>query len=134
MSGNDEVNDEEALEHVEGKWIALWDMCIVKYIVDVAIEQERVWEETMDDTPATEDDARNGGVEPVQVNTKLLLDIEVLVSRLVAKASQLIGNFTTNLAENWMSIRCKLEGGKVINRSQSGSWAFRVWVLASEKT
>ena len=79
----------------------------------------------MDDTPATEDDARNGGVEPVQVDPKLLLDIEVLVSRLVAKASQLIGNFTTNLAENWMSIRCKFEGGKVINRSQSGSWEFR---------
>ena len=31
MSGNDEVNDDEALEDVEGKWIALWDMCIVKY-------------------------------------------------------------------------------------------------------
>lgn len=91
----------------------------------MAIEQERIWEETMDDTLATEDDARNGGPAPLQVDPKLLHDIEVLVSRLVAKAGQLIGNFTTNLAENWMSIRCKFEGGKVINRSQSGSWEFR---------
>lgn len=49
-------------------------------------------------------------------------DIQVLlVSRLVGKAHQLIKNFTTNLAENWMQIRCKFDGGKVINRSQSGS-------------
>jgi len=49
-------------------------------------------------------------------------DIQVLlVSRLVGKAHQLIKNFTTNLAENWMQIRCTFDGGKVINRSQSGS-------------
>ena len=44
---------------------------------------------------------------------------------LVAKASQLIGNETTNLAECWMHIRSKFDGGKVINRSQSGSWEHR---------
>ena len=27
--------------------------------------------------------------------------------------------------ENWMNIRCKYDGGKVINRSQGGSWEFR---------
>lgn len=49
----------------------------------------------------------------------------MLVSRLVEKAPQLIGNLTTNLAEAWMHIRCKFDGGKVINRSQSGSWQYR---------
>ena len=48
-----------------------------------------------------------------------------LVSRLASKASQLIGNFTTNLAENWMNIRAKFDGGKMFNRSQAGSWEFR---------
>jgi len=38
---------------------------------------------------------------------------------------QLIGNHTTNLAECWMHIRAKFDGGKVINRSQSGSWEHR---------
>ena len=33
-----------------------------------------------------------------------------------------IGNFTTNLAESWMHIRSKFDGGKQINRSQAGSW------------
>ena len=44
---------------------------------------------------------------------------------MVAKASQLIGNKTTNLAECWMHIRSKFDGGKVVNRSQSGSWEHR---------
>ena len=35
------------------------------------------------------------------------------------------GNFTTNLAESWTHIRAKFDGGKVINRSQSGSWEAR---------
>ena len=36
-----------------------------------------------------------------------------------------IGNFTTNLAEGYMHIRSKFDGGKQINRSQSGSWEAR---------
>ena len=44
------------------------------------------------------------------------------MGRLVAKAGQLIGNFTTNLAECWMHMGTKFDGGKVINRSQSGSF------------
>ena len=37
----------------------------------------------------------------------------------------LIGNFTTNLAESWMHIRTKFDGGKQINRSQAGGWMGR---------
>ena len=69
----------------------------------------------MDDTPVTEEDARKSGATPTQVYRRLLLDISVTVSRLVAKA----------VAKNSMSIRCKFEGGKVVNRSLSGSWEFR---------
>ena len=67
-------------------------------------------------------DARQGGLTPTKVNEKMLHDIQAVLSRLVAKASQLLGNNTTNLAECWMHIRTKFDGGKVINRSQSGSW------------
>ncbi len=52
-------------------------------------------------------------------------DVQELVSRLVSKARRLIKNTTTNLAENWMQIRCKFDGGKVVNRIQSGSFQFR---------
>ena len=37
----------------------------------------------------------------------------------------ILGNFTTNLAEAWLHMRCKFDGGKQINRSQSGSWQVR---------
>jgi len=55
----------------------------------------------------------------------MMADIQTALSRLVAKAGQLIGNFTTNLAECWMLICTKFDGGKVINRSQSGSFQHR---------
>ena len=35
------------------------------------------------------------------------------------------GNFTTNLAESYMHVRSKFNGGKQINRSQKGSWQSR---------
>lgn len=55
----------------------------------------------------------------------MIHDIQAAIGRLVSKVTQLIGNETTNLAECWMHIRTKFEGGKVINRSQSGSWEHR---------
>ena len=51
-----------------------------------------------------------------------MIDIQKQVSRLVAKAGQLIGNFTTNLAESWMHMRTKFEGGKVINHKSVPEW------------
>ena len=61
-----------------------------------------------------------------EVGTLPLIDyLQLVLSRLVAKAEQLVDNVTTNLAEAWMHIRSKFDGGKVINRSQSGSWEHR---------
>ena len=85
-------------------------------------DQERQWRETVTDTLAIESEPRRGGLTPTEVAPKLLHDISVALSRLVAKSKQIIGNHTTNLAECWMHIRAKFDGGKVINRSQSGSW------------
>ena len=84
-----------------------------------------MWEQALDDSPSTVADALNGEKSPIQVNQKLMHDIQVIVSRLVAKAPQLIDNLTTNGAEAWMHVRSKFDGGKVINRSQSGSWNHR---------
>ena len=89
------------------------------------VDQETLWRETLVDDPATETDCRRGEQNHTIVSQQLLHDVQALVSRLVAKASQLLGNFTTNIAESWMHIRSKYDGGKVINRSQSGSWGYR---------
>ncbi len=81
----------------------------------------------------TQNDARLGNHTPIKASVELQHDIQVVLARLVAKAGQLIGNETTNLAECWMHIRCKFDGGKVINRSQSGSWEHRCMGLGSSK-
>ena len=68
-------------------------------------------------------DARRGGISTsMSIDPKMMTDIQIAVSRLIGKASQLLGNFTTNLAETWMYMRMKFDGGKVINRSLSGSF------------
>jgi hypothetical protein len=87
--------------------------------------QERLWAETTADDPTTEEDARRGGQTPTEINPRLLHDIQTALTRLVRKAHQLVENVTTNIAESWMHIRSKYDGGKVINRSQSGSWEHR---------
>ena len=40
-----------------------------------------------------------------------LHDIEAARDRIVAKAAQLVQNKTTNITENFISIRCKMDGG-----------------------
>ena len=85
--------------------------------------QEMLWRDTLaDDNPSVEREIRQGGLTPTEVDEKLLYEIQAVLSRLVGKAHQLLGDSTTNLAKCWMHIRTKFDGGKVINRSQSGSW------------
>ena len=41
------------------------------------------------------------------------------------RQANLLAISLTNLAEYWVGVWCKFDGGKVVNRSQSGSWEFR---------
>ena len=91
------------------------------HILDIVTRQQILWEETTRE----EASSRTAKLKPTEIDKKLMHDVQMLVSRLVEKAPQLIDNFTTNLAEAWMHIRSKFDGGKVINRSQSGSWQHR---------
>ena len=63
----------------------------------------------------------------VHVENAMIKDVSRLLSRLADKSDRLIGNFTTNLAEAWMNIRMKLDGGKVVNRCHRGSWHARCY-------
>ena len=74
------------------------------------IAMERVWM-----TPEKRKKPHAGEETPLNVSPQLLHNVQVLVSRLAAKSKQLIGNDTTNLAEAWMHIRCKFDGGKFMN-------------------
>ena len=95
------------------------------FTIDIISDQELLWQQTITDDPATEIQARQGGNCAINYNPQLMHNLQLLVGRLVSKASQLIENSTTNLAESWMHIRCKYDGAKVVNRSQSGSWEHR---------
>ena len=57
----------------------------------------------------------------------LFFRIQRAGDRLVSMASQLISNSTTNLAECYMNIRCKFEGGKFYNRIQRGDFQHRCY-------
>ena len=88
-------------------------------IEDILQEQEQAWRDATDDSD----------LEAVQsideinssVDERMMCDI----NRLVGRLDLLLGNFTTNLCECWMHIRTKFDGGKQINRIQSGSWQHR---------
>ena len=42
-----------------------------------------------------------------------MIDIFFYLNRLSEKSDSLMGNLTSNLAESWMHIMCKFDGGKV---------------------
>ncbi len=63
----------------------------------------------------------------VDLESELLADVSVLLQRLADKADRLIGNFTSNIAEAWMNIRAKFDGGKMYNRSNRSSWHARCY-------
>ena len=86
-----------------------------------------MWNETLTDDPATEKETRRGGLFPTDIDNKMYRDIQVPLGRLAAKASQLIGNQTTNLAECWMHIRSKFDGGKSSIGHKVGLGNIAVW-------
>ena len=64
---------------------------------------------------------------------ELINDVLVILNKVADKSDRLLGNFTTNLAESWMAIRAKFDGGKVINRCNRGSWNTRCYGGALRK-
>ena len=66
----------------------------------------------------------------VDIAADMLIDISVLLDRMASKATRFLENVTTNLAENWMSIRCKFDGGKQFNCCNRGSWNTRCYGAA----
>ena len=73
-------------------------------------------------------DCRTAGAPHVfltDVDDELMFRIKRAGDPLVTKAASLIENRTSNLAECFMSLRTKMDGGKVVNRVQSGSFQHR---------
>ena len=61
------------------------------------------------------------------VHVNLFKDVSAILDRVANKSPRLIENTTTNLAECWMHMRTKLDGGKVYNLCNRGSWHTRCY-------
>ena len=91
-----------------------------------AVESQAIEEaasETREDKVCKE--AGNPGSSITDVDDVLLFHIKRAGDMLVAKASSLIENCTSNVAEWFMSVRAKMDGGKMFNRIKSGSFEHR---------
>ncbi|XP_060568496.1 uncharacterized protein LOC132727107 [Ruditapes philippinarum] len=98
---------------------------------DIIISQCEYWTDSVKKYSESEIEMlRKGGktISPKNFNIEeLLRDIFLFLNRLSEKANRLIGNFTSNLAESWMSIKCKFEGGKMFNKCFRGSFYARCY-------
>jgi hypothetical protein len=76
-----------------------------------------------------EDEARgaNASCNRRNIPDDLFFRILRAGDRLVSMAPQLISNSTSNIAESFMNIRCKFDGGKFYNRIQRGSFQHRMY-------
>lgn len=76
-----------------------------------------------------ENEARGGDntVNASDIPDQLFFMIQRAGDKLISNAPALITNSTSNLAECFMGIRCKFDGGKVYNRNQRGSFHHRCY-------
>ncbi|XP_062575148.1 uncharacterized protein LOC134237079 isoform X2 [Saccostrea cucullata] len=88
-------------------------------------EQVQFWE---DGTSAEDmEKSRYGSFDFQNVEQFIIQDVSLLLRRIAEKAERLIGNATTNIAESWMHIRSKFDGGKIHNLCQRASWHVRCY-------
>ena len=92
---------------------------------DVLDEQVQFWTEGMSEQE--QDSVRNLAEAQSPVDPEIRKEVCFVLNRLAAKSDKLIFDFTTNIAEAWMSIRSKFDGGKRVNRTGSQSWHGRCY-------
>lgn len=89
--------------------------------IDDIINDERVVIYSIEEEAREGDNTANKSDLP----DDLYFRIQRAGDRLLSNAGSLITNSTSNLAECFMGIRCKFDGGKVFNRIQRGSFQHR---------
>ena len=89
-------------------------------------EQNDFWKEGT--SISSQEEARNGTtIDYHNVEQHIIKDVLLLLCKIAEKSVRLINNSTTNLAECWMHIRTKFDGGKVHNLCNRGSWHARCY-------
>ncbi|KAJ8298823.1 hypothetical protein KUTeg_022883 [Tegillarca granosa] len=93
-------------------------------IPDIFKEISHIWSETT--SLQLQEDSRGDCNISENFISMIIRDASVLLDRMAKKAPKLLGNYTTNLAESWMSIRASFDGGKLYNCCK-GSWHSRCY-------
>ena len=92
------------------------------------MSNENYWKDSVKElTELEEKSIRKGGTPDQTIDQEMLKDIFFYLNRMSEKADRLFGNFTSNLAESWMHIRCKFDGGKVNNKCFRASFYARCY-------
>jgi len=99
---------------------------------DIFEKQYEFWKMPSDEEMANVRNATANELKKGELK-EVVRDVQVLLDRLASKSERLVGNFTTNLCESWMSIRSKFDGGKFVNRCGRGSWHARCYGSALRK-
>ena len=89
---------------------------------DVITNQINLWKEG---SSLEEQEESRCGTDVSCNNNKLIHDVIIILNKVASKSDRLIGTYTTNVAECWMHIRTKFDGGKVFNHCSRGSWHTR---------
>ncbi|KAJ8299284.1 LOW QUALITY PROTEIN: hypothetical protein KUTeg_023344 [Tegillarca granosa] len=119
-----------SVHHVFGDYSRFADFCESRQSPDIAIsadvntqldgndqvsKDENIKEFLTYETTSLQlkEDSRGDCNISENLTSMLIRDVSVLLDRVAKKAPRLLGNYTTNLAESWMSIRASFDGGKL---------------------
>ncbi|CAC5400519.1 unnamed protein product [Mytilus coruscus] len=98
---------------------------------DIFMQQSEMW--TQGTSLQAQEQSRGSGsymLSESDLQSGMRQDLTLLLNNVARKASSLIGNFTTNLAECWMHMRTKFDVGKMLNHCNRGSWLTRCYATA----
>ena len=114
-----QVNDARA-SHTEGNQLGLKADEHIDPIYNVVNDQATAWQEVDKDHPVPEADDSD-----CDIDFEFIYEIKKRLNQYANKAESLVYNYTTNIAECWMSIRVRMEGGKQVFRGGKGSFNHR---------
>lgn len=98
----------------------------IETVSDVMNSQIDMWTEGIS-VQDQEESRHASSISYANVEKFILQDVSAILSRIAEKSDRLLGNLTTNLAECWMHVRSKFDGGKLYNICSRGSWHGRCY-------
>ncbi|VDI52914.1 Hypothetical predicted protein [Mytilus galloprovincialis] len=96
---------------------------------DIFLQQSEMWTQGTS-LQAQEQSRGSYMLSNSDLQSGMRQDLALLLNNVARKARSLLGNFTTNLAECWMHMRTKFDGGKILNHCNRGSWHTRCYATA----